>query len=358
MKTKLYVLFGGRSVEHEVSLRTAFTVLGALDKGRYDIYPVYITQEGLWCCQGVLHQGYETMAELVQKPDGDSPSSTLGKVLSQYFALPGNKAALPLLHGSFGEDGTVQGLMELLDIPYVGNGVLSAALTMDKAMCKRVLEQEGIPQAGYRCYRSGDWQADQASVLNAIESEIGYPCYVKPASLGSSIGISRCGNREELREGMSEALNYDGKLVVEQEIDGREIQVAVMGNSEPVASLPGEFIHDSSFFDFQAKYMDRSLKMSVPAELTQEMTEYIRTLALRAYKAVDGSGLARVDFFVSGNGDIVLNEINALPGFTGTSMYPVMWERTAGISYGELLERLLDYGFTKHEEKRQLLYAR
>ncbi|MHA7967090.1 D-alanine--D-alanine ligase family protein [Paenibacillus sp. CAU 1782] len=358
MKMNVFVLYGGRSAEHEVSLRTAFTVLGAMDTGRYDVYPVYITPQGLWCCSGVMREPFASKEDLVQKADGDQPSDSIGGVLSRYFSLPGKKAALPLLHGSYGEDGTVQGLLELLDIPYVGNGVLSAALTMDKAMCKKVLEQEGIAQTKHVTLGEEKWLGGKEGTMDWIESEIGYPCYVKPASLGSSIGISRCLTRNQLEEGIAAALRYDRKLVVEAEIVGREIQVAVMGNGQPLASLPGEFLHGVDFFDFDAKYMDKSLKMSVPAELPSDLLDNIRALALRAYTALDCAGLARVDFFVDADGGVFLNEINALPGFTGTSMYPVMWERTAGIPYGELLERLLDYGIARHEGKRRLQYDR
>ncbi len=358
MKMKVFVLYGGRSAEHEVSLRTAFTVLGAMDKSRYDVYPVYITPDGLWSCNGAMKEPFASKEELVQPAAGGDPAGSIGEVLSRYFSLPGKKAALPLLHGSYGEDGTVQGLLELLDIPYVGNGVLSAALTMDKAMCKKVLEQEGIAQTKHVTLGAETWLDGREGVMDWIEGEVGYPCYVKPASLGSSIGISRCSSRSEMEAGIVQAFRYDRKLVVETEIVGREIQVAVMGNGAPVASLPGEFLHGVDFFDFQAKYMDQSLKMSIPAELPSHLLEEIRKLALRAYIALDCAGLARVDFFVDGKGNILLNEINALPGFTGTSMYPVMWERTSGIPYGELLERLLDYGIARHEEKRRLQFAR
>lgn len=358
MKMNVFVLYGGRSAEHEVSLRTAITVIGAMDTSRYEVYPVYITPDGLWSCNGAMKEPFASKEDLVQEAVGDEPAGSIGGVLSRYFSLPGRKVALPLLHGSYGEDGTVQGLLELLDIPYVGNGVLSAALTMDKAMCKKVLEQEGIAQTKHVTLGAEKWLDGKEGVLDWIESEIGYPCYVKPASLGSSIGISRCSSRSQMEEGIAHALLYDRKLVVEAEIVGREIQVAVMGNGEPLASLPGEFLHGVNFFDFEAKYMDQSLRMSVPAELPHDLLEDIRALAIRAYTALDCAGLARVDFFVDAQGGIFLNEINALPGFTGTSMYPVMWERTAGIPYGELLERLLDYGIARHEERRQLQYAR
>lgn len=358
MNINLYVLYGGKSVEHEVSLKTAHTVMRALDRSTYNVYPVYITREGLWCCAGAMDEPFASPEEWVQEPACGSAAESLSEVLAKYFALPGKRAALPLLHGSYGEDGTVQGLLELLDVPYVGNGVMAAAVTLDKAMCKKVIAQAGIAQTKHVEIRAESWGEDRARLLEAVERELGYPCYVKPASLGSSIGISRCEDRERLLGGIGAALRYDGKLVVEREVAGREIQVAVMGNENPIASLPGEFIHRHAFFDFESKYMDKELVMQVPADVTEETAEKVRDLALRAYRAVECAGLARVDFFLNEKGELYLNEINAFPGFTGTSMYPVMWERTAGITYAALIERLIHYALIRYEDKRQLQYAR
>lgn len=358
MKTKLYVLYGGKSVEHEVSLKTAFTVLSSIDEGRFEVYPVYITQDGLWCTPGQLPQDELTVERLIARSEFRDPARSIGEILTGIMALPGPKAVLPLLHGTNGEDGTVQGLLELLNVPYVGNGVLSSALTLDKAMSKQLAAEAGIPQTAYRACRHEEWKTDGAAVVRQAEESIGYPCYVKPASLGSSIGISRCLNRAELLAGIREAFSFDKKLVIEREVDGREIQVAVLGNERPLASLPGEFIHEHTFFDFESKYMDKRLKMSIPASLQDGLTQRIRELAIKAYQAHGCEGLARVDFFLDKEGALYLNEINALPGFTNYSMYPVMWERTDGTSYSALIEKLIAYAVDRHESKQTIRYTR
>ncbi|MBD2869729.1 D-alanine--D-alanine ligase family protein [Paenibacillus arenilitoris] len=359
MRTKLIVLYGGKSVEHEVSLKTAYTVIQAIDETKFEIIPIYITREGLWgSLDWTSVPAGLRMDDLVAEPVHGSPAASIGDVLIQRLTAPGKKAVLPLLHGSNGEDGTVQGLLELLDVPYVGNGVLSSALTLDKAVSKQLLAGAGIRQTEFVSFRHEEWLEEHAALLDRLERRLGYPCYVKPASLGSSIGISRCESRRELQAGIEEALRYDGKIVVEREIAGREIQVAVLGNEKPLVSLPGEFIHNRSFFDFDSKYLDKSLTMSIPAQIPDPVTEQIRRTALHAYQALCCSGLARVDFFLDGDGALYLNEINALPGFTNFSMYPVMWERTDGTSYSELIEKLIDYAFTRHAEKQTIQYAR
>ncbi|REK69506.1 D-alanine--D-alanine ligase family protein [Paenibacillus paeoniae] len=359
MKIKLFVLYGGKSVEHEISLRTAFTVLGSIDRDKFDVYPIYITQqEGAWCCSGMQEHARTTIEELVMEPEFTSATESMGSVLLRYVSGEGKKVALPLLHGSNGEDGTVQGLMELLDIPYVGNGVLSAALTLDKVVSKQLLSQAGIRQTDHISFLMEQWNEEGHSLLNRMEKSLGYPVYVKPATLGSSIGISRCEDRAALMQGIEHALRFDRKIVVECEVAGREIQVAVMGNERPLASLPGEFIHRHRFFDFESKYMDKELVMSIPAELPSYTMERIREYAIQAYRVLCCSGLARVDFFLDSDGEIYLNEINALPGFTGTSMYPVMWERTNGTAYSELIEKLIDYAFMRHADRLTVQYAR
>ncbi|MGO4111570.1 D-alanine--D-alanine ligase family protein [Paenibacillus sp. YAF4_2] len=358
MKTKLYVLYGGKSVEHEVSLKTAVTVLLSIDEARYEVYPIYITPDGLWCTPGHLSKEGLTIEQLIAEPAFLDPARSMGEILSGVMALPGPKVVMPLLHGSNGEDGTMQGLLELLNVPYVGNGVLSAALTLDKAMSKQILAQANIQQTEYMVSRFEEWRMDEAAVLRDVEHSIGYPCYVKPASLGSSIGISRCTNRGELLAGIREAFSYDKKLVIEREVEGREIQVAVIGNERPLASLPGEFIHDHTFFDYESKYMDKRLTMSIPAKLADGLTQRIRELAIRAYQAHGCEGLARVDFFLDSEGELFLNEINALPGFTNFSMYPVMWERTDGTAYSELVEKLIGHAIARHKNKQMLQYTR
>jgi len=358
MRTKLYVLYGGKSVEHEISLKTAHTVIRSVDASKFELFPIYIARDGRWCAPEAFDSASDDPSRLIAQPAHDDVASSIGHLLLGPLSLPGRKVVLPLLHGSYGEDGTLQGLLELLDVPYVGNGVLSAALTLDKAMSKQIAAQAGIRQVEHRVLELERWQADKQACLRSLEEGIGYPCYVKPASLGSSIGISRCCDRAALLDGIDDAFAYDSKLVVERELPGREIQVAVMGNEHPVASLPGEFLHDNAFFDFASKYMDKRLRMSIPAELSDAQIARIRELALLAYRAHGCAGLARVDFFLDGDGELYLNEINALPGFTATSMYPVMWERTDGTPYAALIEKLIAYAFARHEAKQSIRYER
>ncbi|MBW7458872.1 D-alanine--D-alanine ligase, partial [Paenibacillus sepulcri] len=268
------------------------------------------------------------------------------------------KVVLPMLHGANGEDGTIQGLLELLNVPYVGNGVLASALTLDKAVTKEVLAAAGLPQADYLTFPHMKWIEDQGSILSRVEEEIGFPCYIKPASLGSSIGITRCLDKERLTDAIEEAYRYDRKIVVEKEVRGREIQVAVMGNERPLVSVPGEFLQDKAFFDYDAKYIDGRLTMSIPADIPDALAGQLRQAAELAYQALNCSGLARVDFFIDDAGRLYVNEINALPGFTAFSMYPVMWERTDGTTYSELIEKLIDYAFNRHAEKQLIQYSR
>ncbi|OBZ17327.1 D-alanine--D-alanine ligase [Bacillus sp. FJAT-26390] len=358
MKTKLYVLYGGKSVEHEVSLKTAYTVIQSIDESKFEIFPIYITREGIWCSLDGLSREGLAMNDLIVQPTTALAAHSIGEVLVKQMSLPGKKVVLPLLHGSNGEDGTVQGLLELLDVPYVGNGVLSSALTLDKAISKQLLAQAGVKQVDYLVYRHDQWLEERSHLLQRVEEKLGFPCYVKPASLGSSIGISRCTDKQQLIAGITEAFQFDTKIVIEQEVVGREIQVAVMGNENPLASLPGEFIHNHRFFDFESKYLDKQLTMSIPAQISEATTVQIRQMATHAYQVHGCSGLARVDFFLDEKGQLFLNEINALPGFTNFSMYPVMWERTDGTSYAELVEKLIDYAFTRHAKKQSIHYSR
>ncbi|GGD63316.1 D-alanine--D-alanine ligase family protein [Paenibacillus nasutitermitis] len=358
MKTLLYVLYGGKSVEHEISLKSAYTVMQSIDESKFDLYPIYITRSGCWFSRGKLSGKTFLPGDLILEAAEEEPAGTIGRILTELFTLEGPKVVLPILHGSNGEDGTIQGMLELLNVPYVGNGVLASALTLDKALAKEVLASGGLPQAGYRTFPYRNWSEDRDHVISLIEGNIGFPCYVKPGSLGSSIGISRCERREELEIAIEEAYRYDGKIVVEKEVRGREIQVAVMGNEYPLVSLPGEFIQDKTFFDYNAKYIDGRLSMSIPAEIPDILVNRIRQMAEQAYLALNCSGLARVDIFLDAEGALYVNEVNALPGFTAFSMYPVMWERTHGTSYSELIEKLIDYAFNRHADKQRLQYTK
>jgi D-alanine-D-alanine ligase len=300
----------------------------------------------------------ESQDELVLRPSFEQASLSIGAVLTRLFAMEGEKVALPLLHGPNGEDGTIQGFLELLDIPYVGNGVLSSAVAMDKTATKELLASEGFRQAEFRSFIHAQWAEDRAGVVQSILQSIGLPAYVKPSSMGSSIGIRRCLNEGELEAAIDEAFRYDRKIVAEKEIVGREIQVAVMGNDQPLASVPGEFIQDQAFFDYEAKYESGKLKMSIPADIPASLTQQIRTAAKHVYRKLSCSGLARVDFFVDREARLYVNEVNTLPGFTAFSMYPVMWEKTDGTTYSALVEKLIDYAFARDRDKKSIQYAR
>ncbi|MFS0724544.1 D-alanine--D-alanine ligase family protein [Paenibacillus sp. 1P07SE] len=350
MATNVYILYGGRSAEHDVSLKTALTVLQAVDKTRYTVHPVYITRDGVWCPPWRVESELREAAQLRRQPAHASAAASMGAFLS---ALDGQDAIVfPVLHGPGGEDGTVQGLLELAGVPYVGNGVLASAVGMDKLMTKRILEAQGIRQARYEELRLAEWQASAEAALDRLEREIGYPCYVKPANMGSSIGISRCAGREQLRAGIVLALRYDVKLVVECEVVGREVQYAVLGNEQPRCSIGGEFIREIDFFDYDKKYLQGGLVQQIPAVLEPELDEALRSTALRAFRALDGAGLMRVDFFVTDDGFAYLNEVNTLPGFTAISMYPALWQKTDGTPYSGLIDRLLGLALERHQARR------
>lgn len=263
----------------------------------------------------------------------------------------------PLLHGTYGEDGTVQGLLEMANIPYVGAGVLASAVGMDKVMMKKLFAQEGLPQCVYRWFTRSQWEKDSSYFVMEIEIALGYPCFVKPANLGSSVGISKARNRDELLRAVEVAFQYDRKVIVEEFIDAREIEVSVLGNDDPKASVPGEVVSSNEFYDYRAKYVDGKSAMLIPAPIPEEKAEEIRGLALRAFRAIDGSGLSRVDFFLRKSDNAVfVNEINTMPGFTPFSMYPLLWKES-GMSYRELLDELIRLALERYNEKQKLRYG-
>ena len=356
MKTRVVVIYGGRSTEHEVSLKTAMTVINALDRQYYDVIPVYISPAGVWHrladVRGTIGDPKELRVALPTAPPGES----MGDVIRQVFARPSNLVAFPVIHGTNGEDGTLQGLLELLNVPYVGNGVLASAAGMDKETTKRILTAEGIPQAAYTAFRLHEWEKRPSACLEAVEREIGFPCYVKPANQGSSIGIRRCANRDEWAAAAEEAFRYDNKIVVEAEIVGREVQIAVLGTDEPECSVTGEFVRRPTFFDFDQKYRRGALEQRIPADIPAETEAQIRRLALRAFRALSGSGLMRVDFFVTDAGQVYLNEVNTMPGFTLNSMFPVLWNRTNGMTYPQLLNRMIRHALERHAQKQSVCY--
>ncbi|MEK8131115.1 D-alanine--D-alanine ligase [Paenibacillus filicis] len=368
-KIRVGLIYGGKSGEHEVSLQTALAVMKAFDFEKYEVTPFYITKEGQWRSGAALTGPAETVQSLKFEASVENAlnGSTLQPIWnsignSSLTQTPGEAAAsldviFPLLHGTFGEDGTIQGLLEMANVAYVGAGVLASSVGMDKVMMKRVFAQDGLPQCVFRHFTRNQWEKDNAFFLMEIEVSIGYPCFIKPANLGSSVGVSKASNREELIGAVNEAFRFDRKVIVEEFVNARELEVAVLGNDDPQASVVGEIVSSSEFYDYKAKYVDGKSSMIIPAEISQETSERIRELAVRAFLAIDGSGLSRVDFFVrKEDGAVFINEINTMPGFTPFSMYPLLWQES-GKPYRELLDDLIQLAVKRHGEKQRLQYT-
>jgi len=350
-KLRVGVIFGGRSGEHEVSLRSARAIVEAIDRKKFDVVPIAITKEGKWLAPA-------NSAQLL--PDAVHsllPSNT--HTATAEIELLGDSSQLdvifPALHGPFGEDGTLQGLLEMADVPYVGCGVLASACGMDKVTMKSLFVEAGLPICKHIWFLRSQWQSNPAKVIRKVTNDIGLPCFVKPANLGSSVGVSRATDKESLRKAIDLAAEYDRKIIVEEELVAREIECAVLGNDEPKASLPGEYVvrdEKARFLDYTEKYANTgNVSFVVPAPSSKSMTAKIQRMAIRAFQSVDGSGLARVDFFLPRNGgELVVNELNTMPGLTEVSGYPKMWE-ASGISFARLLETLIDLAFERHREK-------
>jgi D-alanine-D-alanine ligase len=370
-KIRVGLVYGGRSGEHEVSLQTALAVLKAFDYGKYELIPFYITHSGQWRSGPVLSAPPSAVAELqfagAGGPEGASASDNalLPVLRGMSENVPAESGGadgrpvdvmFPLLHGTFGEDGTIQGLFEMAGLPYVGAGVLASSVGMDKVAMKMMFAQAGLPQVGYRFFTRHGWKEDRETRLAEVE-ELGYPCFVKPANLGSSVGVSKARDRKELIGAVDAALRYDRKVIIEQFVDAREIEVSVLGNDEPRASVPGEIRSSNEFYDYKAKYIDGKSVMEIPANVPEEVAESVRSMAVRAFQAIDGSGLCRADFFMRrSDGALFINEVNTLPGFTPYSMYPLMWKET-GLSYRELLDTLIQLALERFEEKQSIDYS-
>lgn len=375
-KLRVGLIYGGKSGEHDVSLSTAMAVIKAMDFTKYEIVPFYITKSGEWRSGLALQAPAESKEQLAFGESSPVRDGAGANALQPIFGglRQGETAVVassesaaaaeleldvvfPLLHGTFGEDGTVQGLLEIANIPYVGAGVLASAVGMDKVMMKKVFAQAGLPQVVYRHFTKGQWNRDRDEHVMEIEVAVGYPCFVKPANLGSSVGISKARNRDELISAVAEAFQFDRKVIVEEGVDAREVEVAVLGNDEAQASVVGEIVSSNEFYDYKAKYLDGKSVMVIPAELPQELSDQIREMAVRAFEAIDGSGLSRVDFFLRRSDNAVLiNEINTMPGFTPFSMYPLLWRET-GKPYGELLNDLIRLAVERHAEKQKIRYT-
>lgn len=393
-KIRVGVLFGGRSGEHEVSLLSAASVLNAIDKEKYDVVPIGITKDGRWLA--AEHAENLLTGKLVLEPRnlraGDPQNTEPAAVLArgeaavvppepihrqsglmpfQTDASPMRRASdrainvdviFPVLHGTFGEDGTIQGLLELADIPYVGAGVLGSAAGMDKDIMKALFIAAGLPIVKHVTILRRDWENDPKKVEKQV-AKLKYPVFVKPANLGSSVGISKAHNKKELGPAIEEAAKFDRKIVIEQGVGGakdkaREIECSVLGNDDPQASVPGEIVPIKEFYDYDAKYLDEGSELIIPAKLTKAEMKKVQELAVKAFKAVDCTGLARVDFLMDPKtGKIYINEINTMPGFTAISMYPKLWA-ASGLEYSDLIDRLIQLGIERHADKKKNQYSR
>jgi D-alanine-D-alanine ligase len=359
-RIRVGVLFGGRSGEHEVSLSSAASVIRALDPEKYEAVPIGISKDGRW----LVGTGAVKMLPEVLK-SGERvllPADPTAGVLVPFGAATGQPSVtvdvvFPVLHGTFGEDGTVQGLLELAGLPYVGAGVLGSAVGMDKDVQKRLFREEGLPVAPYVAFPRSAWERKPADVLKMVSKELRFPVFVKPATLGSSVGMSKVHDRHELPKALDLAAEFAQKILVEKGLTAREIEVAVLGNDSPKASIPGEIVPHREFYDYAAKYLEEGTKLVIPAPLKRAQVAKFRDYAVRAFRCLECSGMARVDFFLEKRTNrIYINEINTIPGFTSISMYPKMWE-ASGISYRELISRLIDLAFDAHREKVRTKYA-
>jgi D-alanine-D-alanine ligase len=371
-KLRVGVIYGGRSGEHEVSLASAAAVFANLDPSRYDAVPIRIEKDGRWVVPSrppslvsaadvIQARGTEPAetaleAHVVARPGSETlmtiDRSPLQRVVVSGLSLD---VVFPVLHGPYGEDGTVQGLLELANVPYVGAGVLASAVGMDKATMKLVFAAKGLPICDYEVVLKRDWQHDERGIMNTVATRLGFPVFVKPANLGSSVGISKAKHATELRAAINLAAEFDRKVVIESAVtDAREIECAVLGNDEPEASVPGEVVPSREFYDYEAKYLDEGSQLLIPAPLKEAQRDEVRALAIAAYKALDCAGMARVDFLLAGDsGVLYLNELNTIPGFTTISMYSKMWA-ASGVSYPTLLDRLIALAIERHTEKQLL----
>lgn len=368
-KLRVAVIFGGRSGEHEVSIRSAASVIDAIDRQKFDVVPIAISREGKWLSPAAAFQllpanaqsllpatiasGYQGAVAIL----GDPSHSGLLSFEQRGGSLTTQKldVVFPVLHGPFGEDGTLQGLLEMANVPYVGCGVLASACGMDKVAMKLLFLQAGLPMCKYVWFLRTQWESDRAKIMQTIRRKLGLPCFVKPANLGSSVGVSRADDKKSLEQAVELAAQYDRKIVVEEAVDAREIECAVIGNNEPKASLPGEYvIYDKSaaFLDYTEKYTKTGrVEFVVPAAISKSLSTRIQKMAIQAFQSIDGAGLARVDFFLTrGSNQLLINELNTMPGLTEVSGYPKMWA-ASGLSYRRMLDVLVELAFERHREK-------
>ncbi|MFH1366617.1 MAG: D-alanine--D-alanine ligase family protein [Patescibacteria group bacterium] len=355
-KIRVGVIFGGRSAEHEVSLVSAASVISALDQKIYEVIPIGITKQGQWLVGEPLKA--LKSGNLKQVNPVTPPTNVLQKGLVRAEKKARTLAIdvfFPVLHGPYGEDGTIQGLLELTDIPYVGAGVLASALGMDKVAQKQLYEQAGIPTPKFIFFHQSDWRKDRNKIIKRIKKEIGFPCFIKPPNLGSSVGISKVRQEKDLIKAIKMAFRYDLKVIVEKSVEeAREIEISVLGNDQPRVSLPGEIVPSNEFYDYEAKYIDNRSKAVIPAKLPKTVIKKIQAYALAAFKLLNISGMARADFLVEKKGfKIYLNEINTIPGFTSISMYPKLWQ-ASGLDYADLISELIRLARERNRQKKAL----
>ncbi len=365
-KLRLIVLYGGRSGEHEISLRSAASVLRYLDRSRFDIVPVAIDKDGRWLLNEIqmLEKAkdvlpvYKDAPSVVLLPDAVRSSSELVQLGSNQKGM-GVDVVFPVVHGTLCEDGTLQGLLEMADVPYVGCGVLASAVSMDKDVSKRLMSEAGLPIVPYICLKNNGWKADVAGLTRKVGDQLGYPVFVKPANAGSSLGVHKVKSPQELVAALEDAFQYDLKVLIEKAVSAREIEMSVLENPDPNApplvSIPGEIAPTHEFYSYEAKYLDeKGAKLMIPAPLDPGQLAQAQSLAQRTFQAVDGEGMARVDLFLDRvTGEFFVNELNTLPGFTSISMYPKLWEQS-GIAYTDLLSRLIDLALARHTRRKKL----
>jgi D-alanine-D-alanine ligase len=372
-KLRVGIVFGGRSGEHEVSLASAKAIMENLDRNKYDVVPIGITKAGTWLLgtnpELLLAAGRDASQSATAGQHETTTAVTLtgDPTVRRLIPLQGSErlrdngaldVIFPVLHGTYGEDGTLQGLLEMANVPYVGSGVLGSALGMDKEKMKMVFQAVGLPSTDYLVYRRNQWERRQEEIMDAIEQRLGYPNFVKPVNLGSSVGISKAHNRAELQHAINLATEYDHKIIIEKHINCRELECAVLGNDEPLTSVVGEVIASNEFYDYNAKYIDNKSQIIIPANIAPETASTVHSQAVQAFLALDLSGLARVDFFLEKETNkVYINEVNTMPGFTQISMYSKLWQ-ASGVSYPELLDRLIELAlerYANHQRNRTSL---
>lgn len=344
-KMNIFLVYGGKSAEHDVSILSAYSILKEIYYNYYTVTPVYISREGKWL------KGAEITDPSQINSSQDLILDEIGEDIHFSDIPKENTIVFPVLHGPNGEDGTVQGLLEVLEIPYVGAGVLASATGMDKIISKVLFKEAGLPIVPYYQVKGTDWNANQELVINEAESILSYPMFVKPSNMGSSVGISEAKNREELVDAVVKAFEYDHRVLIEQGVQAREIEVAVLGNEDINTSVPGELVKKQQFYDYESKYISNEVVPQIPAKLSEEITKTLREYAARAFMAIDGNGLTRVDFFLTADEEIYINEVNTFPGFTNYSMYPRLWEKT-GLAYGDLIEEMIQLGLRRFKARQ------